>query len=199
MQQSSLGRNLQDSGKLSAQVHRKPAPIIEELKSEKSFAVPLVQEAPTKEKPKRNPSEEHEKQPHSVKLGSNLAESIVKPMDLARDREADFHWERKMKGALNVSMILLRRSAQSSSFSRKAAAWIRWVRWILLRERELMNNEFNDINILLSEMVCRENQRIMGLRLKKNDMDSRISLLNQMLTCLKVNIFQKNLKKIKGA
>jgi len=86
---------------------------------------------------------------------------------------------------------------KNSSMNKKANAWIKWMKWILIQEREFMNNEFNDLNILLSEMVCRENQRIMNLRLKKNDMDSRINVLAQMLTCMKVNIFQKNIKKIK--
>lgn len=104
---------------------------------------------------------------------------------------------KKLKSVLIMCLILVRRSTKNSPINKKGNAWIRWMRWNLIQERQLMNNELNDLNILLGEKVCSENQRIMNLRLKKNDLDSRISVLAQMMTCLKVNIFQKNMNKLK--
>ena len=118
--------------------------------------------------------------------------------DLPKTQEKPSDSNRKLKGSLLICMFLIRKSIKNSTINRKGKVWIKWMRWIIYKERDLMNKELNDLNILLSEMVCRDNQRIMSLRLKKNDLDSRISILAQMMTCLKVNIFQKNIKKVKA-
>ena len=113
----------------------------------------------------------------------------------SKPKALDFN--KKLKASLLICLILMRNSMKNSSVNRKANAWSRWIRGILKQERELMNNELNDLNILLGEMVCRDNQRMINMRLRKNDMDSRINVLAQMMACIKVNIFQKNIKKLK--
>ena len=173
----------------------KKPPIYHEelLRSERTFADPLQQELQirnsNREISNRNSMDESQR-PKISKQQSILDE-------LQKENIINDNRNNKTKGALILSMILIKRSMRNSTINKKAKAFIKWMKGIMIQERELMNNEFNDLNILLSEMVCRENQRIMGLRLKKNDMDSRINVLNQMLTCLKVNVFQKNIKKMK--
>lgn len=162
------------------------------LRSERTFADPLQQELQirnsNKERSNRNSLDESQR----PKISKPSSFDEIQKQNIIND-----HRNNKTKGALILSMILIKRSMKNSTINKKAQAFIKWIKGIMIQERELMNNEFNDLNILLSEMVCRENQRIMGLRLKKNDMDSRINVLNQMLTCLKVNVFQKNIKKLK--
>ena len=190
-----LDNSIQDSVKQDYRKNKpkkKPPIYQEELRSERTFADPLQQELQirnsNRERSNRNSMDESQR----PKISKPSSFDEIQKQNIINDNRNN-----KTKGALILSMILIKRSMRNSTINKKAKAFIKWMKGIMIQERELMNNEFNDLNILLSEMVCRENQRIMGLRLKKNDMDSRINVLNQMLTCLKVNVFQKNIKKMK--
>lgn len=114
-----------------------------------------------------------------------------------RKYQKDHNFNQKIKSAILICIILIRRSNKNSTKNKKAHVFMKWMRFNLGRERELMNEEFNDFNIILSEILCNYNQKNMNLRLMKSSLDSQINLLTQMITCLKVNIFQKNIKKIK--
>lgn len=107
------------------------------------------------------------------------------------------NFNQKIKASLLISLILIRRSMKNSALSKKASVFMKWIRFSLAKEKELVNEELKDFNIILSEIVCKFNEKTTKLRLKKNDLDSRINMLSQMITCLKVNIFQKNIKKFK--
>lgn len=128
--------------------------------------------------------------------------SMVESKDLNivkhdRKYQKDHNFNQKIKSAILICIILIRRSNKNSTKNKKSQVFMKWMRWNLGKEREIMNEELNDFNIILSEILCNYNQKNMSLKLMKSSLDSQISLLTQMITCLKVNIFQKNIKKLK--
>lgn len=70
---------------------------------------------------------------------------------------------------------------------------IKWIRVCLWKEKSFANKEINDLGIVLKEMVLRMTEQNTFLQIKKNEIESKITIIWQILTCFSL----KNGKKMK--